>query len=344
MAELEALTAVITEMNTTLFATADGLSASDTNANQQWLLQSGYLVFFMQAGFGMLCAGSVRSKNAKNIILLNILDACLGSICWWATGYAFAFGDPAEPTSINKFIGNRNFFLRDVDNSGLAFWFFQFTFAATAATIVSGAVAERCKFQAYLLYETILVCFVYPTMAHWVWSANGWASALNADKLLFGTGVYDFAGDGPVHMIGGFASLSAAWVLGARIGRFDADGKPVDMPGHNASLTLLGVFLLWFGWYGFNPGSTLAIVGYSELAALVAVNTTLGAAAGALSCLAVNLVTTSPLELLCTISSWSAMVPSLALFPSPADADSTVPGLHSALASLAVWSILVPLS
>ena len=286
-----ALTESLTAVNDTLTALSDSVASTDNDANIQWLLQSGYLVFFMQAGFAMLCAGSVRSKNAKNIILLNILDACLGSICWWATGYAFAFGDPETPTGINKFIGNTNFFLRDVPNDKLAFWFFQFTFAATAATIVSGAVAERCKFQAYLLYEMMLVCFVYPTMAHWVWSANGWASALNSN-LLFGVGVYDFAGDGPVHMIGGFASLAAAFILGARIGRFDADGKPVDMPGHNASLTLLGVFLLWFGWYGFNPGSTLAITGYSQLAALVAVNTTLGAASGAISCLAVNLATT----------------------------------------------------
>ncbi|KAG7669972.1 hypothetical protein KSW81_008112 [Nannochloris sp. 'desiccata'] len=263
------------------------------SSNNAWMLQSGYMVFFMQVGFAMLCAGSVRAKNAKNIILLNILDACLGSICWWATGYAFAYGDPDDPTNVNKFIGNRNFFLRDLNNDALAFWFFQFTFAATAATIVSGAVAERCKFQAYLMYEMMLVLFVYPTMAHWVWSGNGWATAFT-DKanLLFGTGVYDFAGDGPVHMIGGFASLAAAYILGPRIGRFDANGKAVDMPGHNASLTLLGVFFLWFGWYGFNPGSTLAIYDASNLAALVAINTTLGAATGALSCLAVNCITT----------------------------------------------------
>ena len=280
-------------INSTLTDAADLLSTSNTDANTAWLLQSGYLVFFMQAGFAMLCAGSVRAKNAKNIILLNILDACLGSICWWATGFAFAFGGNLEnPSSANKFIGNTYFFLRDVPNGMLGYWFFQFTFAATAATIVSGAVAERCKFQSYLLYEMSLVLFVYPVMAHWVWSPLGWASATNTSDLLFGVGVYDFAGDGPVHMIGGFASLSAAYILGPRIGRFDADGKPVDMPGHNASLTLLGVFLLWFGWYGFNPGSTAAIVNYANLAALVAVNTTLSAAAGALSTLAVNALTT----------------------------------------------------
>lgn len=138
--------------------------------------------------------------------------------------------------------------------------------------------------------------FVYAVVAHWVWSPQGWISALRTPDtasggytLFAGSGVYDFAGDGPVHMVGGFASLAAAWVLGPRIGRFDADGNPVDMPGHNASLTLLGVFLLWFGWYGFNPGSTNAIVGatvgYSKVSAAVAVNTTIAAGTGCLSTL-----------------------------------------------------------
>jgi Amt family ammonium transporter len=273
------------------------------DSDNAWMLQSGYMVFFMQAGFAMLCAGSVRAKNAKNIILLNILDACLGSLCWYATGYAFAYGDPVmensagetrnlttDPfSSTEKFIGNRYFFGTNLNETAdYAFWFFQFTFAATAATIVSGAVAERCRLWAYLSYELILVCFVYPVVAHWVWSGSGWATHFpigDDQKLLFGVGVCDFAGDGPVHMVGGIASLAGAWILGPRIGRFDADGKPVDMPGHNASLTLLGVFFLWFGWYGFNPGSTLGIAGYSGLAARVAINTTFGAATGALTTL-----------------------------------------------------------
>ncbi len=278
---------------------ADASVMDATDSDNQWMLQSGYMVFFMQAGFAMLCAGSVRAKNAKNIILLNILDACLGSLCWYATGYAFAYGDPPDGapeggyTSTQQFIGNRYFFLTNTNStSDYAFWFFQFTFAATAATIVSGAVAERCRLWAYLSYELILVCFVYPVVAHWVWSVSGWASHFNDNKLLFGVGVCDFAGDGPVHMVGGVASLAGAWVLGPRIGRFDADGKAVDMPGHNASLTLLGVFFLWFGWFGFNPGSTLAIAGYSGLAARVAINTTFGAATGALTTLLIIMGTT----------------------------------------------------
>jgi len=330
-----------TYFNDTYGGSYAGAAVMDaTDADNAWMLQSGYMVFFMQAGFAMLCAGSVRAKNAKNIILLNILDACLGSLCWYATGYAFAYGDPVEKTwytdcatgttttdelpdaeayegdctnaeascvcadtntgvfslttsvppggftSTQNFIGNRYFFLTNTEDvADYAFWFFQFTFAATAATIVSGAVAERCRLWAYLSYELILVCFVYPVVAHWVWSASGWASAFNVQKRLFGVGVLDFAGDGPVHMVGGFASLAGAWILGPRMGRFDADGKPVDMPGHNASLTLLGVFFLWFGWFGFNPGSTLGIAGYSGLAARVAINTTFGAATGALTTL-----------------------------------------------------------
>jgi ammonium transporter, Amt family len=291
--EMSVPTAVLSEQITTLNETLTGLPGFEdgeltvmngADSDNQWMLQSGYMVFFMQAGFAMLCAGSVRAKNAKNIILLNILDACLGSLCWWATGFAFAYGDTG-----NSFAGSKYFFLNNFPLENYAFWFFQFTFAATAATIVSGAVAERTKFQAYLMYEALLVLFVYPIVAHWVWSVDGWATTFTDEgSLLFGTGVYDFAGDGPVHMIGGIASLCAAWILGPRIGRFDADGKPVDMPGHNASLTLLGVFFLWFGWYGFNPGSTLLINGASGLAANVAIVTTIGAASGALSTLFIS--------------------------------------------------------
>ncbi|KFM26697.1 Ammonium transporter 1 member 3 [Auxenochlorella protothecoides] len=225
-----------------------------TDINAGWTLQSGYLVFFMQAGFAMLCAGAVRAKNAKNIILLNLLDACLGSMCWYITGFAFAFGDPTAADDgtyawYSPFIGHRFFAMNQLPRTSYVTWFFQFTFAATGATIVSGAVAERCRFESYLLYEMMLVSLVYPVVAHWVWSPFGWLSAgrntatVSGSYLLFsGSGVYDFAGDGPVHMVGGFASLAGAWILGPRLGRFDAAGNPIDMPGHNASLNLLGVF------------------------------------------------------------------------------------------------------
>lgn len=233
----------------------------------------------------------------------------------YATGYAFAFGD-ADPLSdgsypwSNPFIGHKYFFQIGMPREELVKWFFQFTFAATSATIVSGAVAERCRFESYICYNIMLIAFVYPVVAHWVWSPFGWMSATRTAEtassgytLLFGSGVYDFAGDGPVHMVGGFASLAGAWVLGARIGRFDVEGTPVDMPGHNASLTLLGVFLLWFGWFGFNPGSTNAILmpttagsmfkpGYSNIAASIAVNTTVSAAAATISTLIVAMLHT----------------------------------------------------
>lgn len=233
--------------------------------------------------------------------------------CRYCTGYAFAYGDP-DPLADGSypwktpFIGHRFFFQIDLPRSDLATWFFQFTFAATAATIVSGAVAERCRFASYICYNSILVSFVYPVVAHWVWSPFGWMSASRTDAtasgsyiLLFGSGVYDFAGDGPVHMIGGFASLAGAWILGPRIGRFTSEGTPVDMPGHNSSLTLLGVFLLWFGWFGFNPGSTTAIVhpsgninefipGFSSLTAGAAVNTTVSAASATIATLFVSML------------------------------------------------------
>lgn len=234
----------------------------------------------------------------------------------YVTGWAFSYGDP-NPNADGSypwhspFIGHKYFFQIDMPRSLMASWFFQFTFAATSATIVSGAVAERCRFESYICYNLILVAFVYPVVAHWVWSPFGWMSAHRTTQtasggytLLFGSGVYDFAGDGPVHMVGGFASLVGAWVLGPRIGRFDSDGSPVDMPGHNAALTLLGVFLLWFGWFGFNPGSTNAIVdpnattamnfvpGFSDISAAIAVNTTVSAAAATISTLLVAMLHT----------------------------------------------------
>ncbi|GAB4821856.1 hypothetical protein N2152v2_008902 [Parachlorella kessleri] len=319
-ADLLRINETLSNIDTTLFTNPVLTNfPGSADINTGWTLLSGYLVFFMQAGFAMLCAGAVRAKNAKNIILLNILDACFGAMAWYITGFAFAFGDPQPSLDENgntfyadsfsrsqAFIGNRFFCMHDLDRSLYVTWFFQFTFAATGATIISGAVAERTRFEAYMMYEIMVVCFVYPVVAHWVWSPFGWISpirntesARHQNYLLFaGAGAYDFAGDGPVHMVGGFASLAGAWVLGPRIGRFDSAGKPVDMPGHNASLNLLGVFLLWFGWYGFNPGSTNAILsntgrfsagGFSSVCAAIAVNTTVAAAAGTLATLFITM-------------------------------------------------------
>lgn len=255
-----------------------------------YILYSGSLVFLMQCGFAMLCAGSVRQKNVKNILLKNLMDAAGGAIAFWAVGYAFAYGDNNGP-----FIGTNKFFLADLKVYGdsAQSWFFQWAFAATAATIVAGTVAERCKMVAYFFYSAFLTGFVYPIVVRSIWAPQGWASAYAASQnfpLLFGVGMIDFAGSGVVHLTGGTTALVAAIILGPRIGRFrDENGvrlkKPGDMSGHSVTLQVLGTFLLWFGWYGFNPGSVLAIgvPGYYLTAGLCAVNTTLAAASGAIS-------------------------------------------------------------
>jgi len=258
------------------------VSANAANADTFYLLYAGALVFLMQAGFAMLCAGSVRAKNAKNIMLKNVLDACVGAIGFWSFGYGIAYGNE---NGGNWFCGDSLFFLVDYEDSNLyEGWFFQFAFAATAATIVSGSVAERCHMGAYVGYSTVLTAWVYPVVVHWIWSGDGWLTAFRDDALL-GIGVVDFAGCGVVHMVGGAAALAGAAVLGPRIGRFNEDGTVNDMPGHNSALVVLGTFLLWFGWYGFNPGSTLGISadGYSHVAAKTAVTTTLSAASGAVA-------------------------------------------------------------
>jgi Amt family ammonium transporter len=243
------------------------------------------MIFLMQCGFTMLCAGSVRQKNVKNIMLKNLLDACGGAIGFWSIGYALAYGENGN------FIGltSEKYFLNG-DSDYISF-FFQFTFAATSATIVAGTVAERCKMSAYLCYSLFLTAFVYPVVVHAIWNGNGFLTAFPSDgNKLFGVGMIDFAGSGVVHMTGGCAALVAAIVLGPRLGRFTDEvgvplDKPRDFPPHSVSLQVLGTFILWFGWYGFNPGSTLKIVGYGNIAALCAVTTTLAAASGSISAL-----------------------------------------------------------
>lgn len=198
----------------------------------------------------MLCAGSVRAKNAMNIMLANVVDAVVGSISYYLFGFAFAFG------TSNPFIGTDFFALKDVPNSSYdySFFLYQWAFAIAVAGITSGSIAERTQFSAYLVFSFFLTGFVYPIVAHWVWSSNGWLSP-NSTALLFGSGAIDFAGSGVVHLVGGIAGLWGSLIEGPRVGRFDAFGKPVPMRGHNATLVVLGTFLLWFGWFGFNPGS-----------------------------------------------------------------------------------------
>jgi ammonium transporter, Amt family len=277
----------------------DGAVAGNTNSpgygdlNIMFILFSGYLVFLMQAGFGMISAGLVRSKNAKAILIKNMMDACLGAIVFYSVGFAFAYGGKDNG---NQFIGSKYFFLGDgiystqPNDDGvnqlqrnpmqLYDFFFQWAFAAAAATIVSGALAERASFISYMVYAVMLIGFVYPVVVFWVWSGYGWLSVDFSETSYGGPAVRDFAGSGVVHATGGMAAFWGAFVLGPRMGRYDAAGKPVEIPGHNASLQVLGTFLLWVGWYGFNPGSALRIVGFGQTVALCAVNTTLGGAAG----------------------------------------------------------------
>ena len=229
------------------------LTPSDTDSVVFACLQAA-LVFMMQTGFAMLCAGSIRQKNVKNIMLKNLLDACGGALGFWSVGYAFAFD--TLTSGERTFIGNHNFFLRDYQTGPEYInWFLQFAFAATSATIVAGAVAERCKMAAYLCYSVFLTGFVYPVVVHSIWSSNGFLTAFRADPFR-GVGVIDFAGSGVVHLVGGATALVAVIILGPRKGRFyDEDGNPLEKPAafgpHNVGLQILGTFLLWFGWYVF---------------------------------------------------------------------------------------------
>ncbi|EKX44052.1 ammonium transporter [Guillardia theta CCMP2712] len=259
-------------------------------------IDAGSLVFFMQAGFAMLEAGVVNSRNVINILYKNIMDASIGCVCFWLVGYGFAYG-----TTAGGFIGTDNFAISSIYNGageggsdGWEGFFFQFAFAGTAATIVSGSVAERFKFEAYLVYSGVCTAFIYPVIVHWVWGSgflSAWGARPDADgnarPLLSGTstsnGVIDFAGSGVVHLVGGVSGLMGAILVGPRKGRFDSDGKPKAQRPHNTTLMALGTTILWFGWYGFNCGSTLALSGgAANVAGKVAVTTTISAAAGCL--------------------------------------------------------------
>jgi len=267
------------------------------------------LVFFMQAGFAMVCAGCVQKKNIQNSMLKNLLDACGAAIGFYAFGYAFAFGGSTRTGSPTTFIGNSNFFLMNLEENFVykgiipaeSFWLFQFAFAATSATIVAGTLAERCQMSAYLAYSFLITSFIYPVIVHAVWSPNGFLSTDNADPL-FGIGMIDFSGSGVVHTTGGITALIATRILGARRGRFhDGRGNKLPTPkkfvGHSASLQVLGTFILWFGWYGFNPGSVMfvSVTGYSHSASRAAVTTTLSAAAASVTALVANMIRTERL-------------------------------------------------
>ena len=247
-----------------------------------WVFIAGILVFFMQAGFALVEAGLTRSKNVANIMAKNIADMCMGVLAFYAVGYAFAYGDGG-----GWFIGGNSYFLSGSSLfeiteglSGATDFFFQVVFAATAVTIASGAMAGRTKFSAYLLFSALMTAFIYPVVVHWTWG-GGLIAKFNREVDgwdIWGDAVFsDFAGSGIVHLTGGVAALMGAIALGPRIGKYDEDGKPRAIPGHNIVFTVIGVFILWLGWFGFNPGSELAADGYVMS---VAVNTLIAAAAG----------------------------------------------------------------
>lgn len=241
-----------------------------------WILLGAILVFFMQAGFAMLEAGFTRVKNAGNIVVKNIMDFAIGSIVFFVVGLGIMYGD-----SIGGIISLPDLFSNN-DYSDLypssAFILSQVVFCGTAATIASGAMAERTKFFSYIAYSVVISAIVYPIVGHWAWNDNGWLAQM---------GFHDFAGGTVVHMVGGVAGFAGAKLLGARIGKYNSKGKSRAIPGHNLVIASLGVFILWFGWFGFNGGATLSITGDDTIlkVANILLNTNLAAAASAVTCM-----------------------------------------------------------
>ncbi len=241
-----------------------------------WVLLGAALVFFMQAGFAMVETGFTRAKNAGNIIMKNLMDFSLGTPIFWILGFGLMFGTTAAG-DVLAFIGIPDFLVRGDYSSTYptyAFLIFQTVFCATSATIVSGAMAERTKFISYCLYSMIISAFVYPISGHWIWG-GGWLSQL---------GFHDFAGSTAVHMVGGVAALIGAAILGPRIGKYGADGKPRAIPGHSLTLGALGVFILWFCWFGFNGCSTVSMTGDDTLVAASRIFVTTNLAASVAAC------------------------------------------------------------
>ncbi len=254
---------------------AAALEALQTNLNVVWTCVAAFLVFFMQAGFAMVEAGFTRAKNAVNIIMKNLMDFSIGTLAFFFIGFGLMFGKS------NGLFGTTDFMITGALGEGghwdYTFLIFQTVFAGTAATIVSGAMAGRTRFKAYMTYSVFICALIYPIFGSWAWGGlfhgGGWLEKLK-------TPFVDFAGSTVVHSIGGWLALAGAIVLGPRLGKYGPDGQPKAIPGHNITLAALGVFILWFGWFGFNPGSTT--VGNGEIGR-VAVTTNLAAAAGALA-------------------------------------------------------------
>ena len=238
-----------------------------------WVAICGAIIFFMEGGFALLEAGFVRSKNAMSIIAKVIIDVTFGGIAFYIIGFGIAYGNSNGWFAFDMGITTKDLGL-GLTVSNKLFWFIQLGFAIAAISIVSGAVAERMKIWSYAIYVFIFCAVMYPLVANWVWNPNGWLAL---------RGFNDFAGSAAVHAMGGFSALAAAIVLGPRIGKYRKNGEVNAIPGHNLPLAAIGAFILWFGWFGFNPGSTLGAVGNWELIGTVATNTFLASAAGGIS-------------------------------------------------------------
>ncbi|MEX1669583.1 ammonium transporter [Zhongshania guokunii] len=260
---------------------ADGDPATD----MIWLVTASALVFLMQAGFALLECGMSRSKNALNVVMKNYMDVCLGTLIFWALGYGLMFG--SNPSGL---IGTDLFLINDSDPSTYGVLLFQTMFAATAVTIASGAMAERTRFDAYLVGALFITAVIYPIFGSWVWNADGWLAKL---------GFIDFAGSTVVHSVGAWTALAGIIILGPRLGRFDKQGRPRELRGHNLTFVALGGFILWFGWFGFNGGSTLAA---STDIGLINLNTQLAAAAGATASMLLAVVMRRPILLTETVN------------------------------------------
>ena len=275
-----------------LFAT-DSVMAQDLtadtvqdNLNYIWTILAACLVFFMQAGFAMVEVGFTRAKNAVNIIMKNVMDVSAGGLAFFFVGFGIMFG------TSSGWIGTDGFMLMEIGEQSetwsYTFFFFQAVFAATAATIVSGAVAERTAFNSYLIFSIVITAFIYPVFGSWAWgglfNGSGWLEDFMGSGLYFN----DFAGSTVVHSVGGWAALAGAMVVGPRVGKY-VNGKPQSIKGHSLPSAALGVFILWLGWFGFNAGSTTT--GDTSVA-LIALNTFLAAGAGAFSTMVISWATT----------------------------------------------------
>ena len=298
--------------------TAEQVDDISLGLNMLWMLLGGFLVFFMQAGFALVETGFTRNKNVVHTMMMNMMVFCIGAVGYWLTGFAFQFGGvnaayPEVSTAgaiagawahspitlrdwsgllatpllrIGQFglLGGSGFALSGVEtNAGiLAFFLFQMVFMDTAATIPTGSMAERLKFSGFVAMGLWVSMFIYPLVAGWIWG-GGWLQ--NLGRIAgFGNGAVDFAGSGPVHMIGGVVGLAGSIVLGPRIGKFNKDGSANSIPGHNITIGVLGTIILFFGWFGFNPGSSLGFLGgFRNLAVIAAINTLLAGAAGGVS-------------------------------------------------------------